>query len=142
MREGFIEQTAQMLISKELSFFRISGEFFIEGTHGAEIVDKLKPEEGETVITKKRWSSFFQTELDLIMRRQCIDTLVIGGVQTPNCMRATFTDAISLDYGVIVLEDDTASNSKDVQKASLIDMQNMGRRNLKVNKVMEILNNV
>jgi len=131
-----------MLISKELSFFRISGEFLIEGTHDAEIVDKLKPEEGETVIAKKRWSSFFQTELNLIMRRQCIDTLVIGGVQTPNCMRATFTDAISLDYDVIVLEDDTASNSKDVQKANLIDMQNMGRRNLKVNKVMEILNNV
>jgi nicotinamidase-related amidase len=122
-----------------IELFRTTGGFLIEGTKGAEIVAKLKPEEGEFVITKKRWSAFFQTELDLILRRQNIDTLIIGGVQTPNCIRATFTDAISLDYGVIVLEDGTASNSEEIQRANLIDMKNMGGRIMSVKETIDLL---
>ncbi len=122
-----------------IELFKTTGGFLIEGRHGIEIVNKLKPKEGEIVITKKRWSAFFATELDLILRRKGIDTLIIGGVQTPNCIRATFTDAISLDYNVIILEDGTASNSEEIQRANLIDMQNMGGKVMSVKETINLL---
>jgi len=109
-----------------IELFRKTGGFLIEGSNGAEIVNKLKPLPNEIIITKKRWSAFFKTELDLILRRGMIDPLIIGGVQTPNCIRATAVDAISSDYNVILLEDGTASNSPEIQRANLSDLKNMG----------------
>jgi nicotinamidase-related amidase len=109
-----------------IELFRKTGGFLIEGSKGAEIVNELKPLPNEIIITKKRWSAFFKTELDLILRRGMFDTLIIGGVQTPNCIRATAVDAISLDYNVILLEDGTASNSPEIQRANLSDLKNMG----------------
>lgn len=122
-----------------IELFNDTGGFLIEGTRGVEIVEELKPLPSEIVVVKKRWSAFFHTELDLILRRKKIQTLILGGVQTPNCIRTTFTDAISLDYNVIVLEDGTASNTINVQKSNLFDMGNMGAKILKTNEVINLL---
>jgi nicotinamidase-related amidase len=121
------------------ALFKNTGGFLVEGSRGAEIIDQLKPLPSEIVITKKRWSAFFHTELDLMLRREKIEDLIICGIQTPNCIRATFTDAISLDYNVIVLEDGTASNTINVQKSNLFDMGNMGAKILKTNEVINLL---
>ncbi|MGB9694627.1 MAG: cysteine hydrolase family protein [Caldisericaceae bacterium] len=121
--------------------FSKTGGFLIEGSRGAQIVEKLKPLDNEIVITKKRWSAFFGTELDLILRRSNINTLIMCGVQTPNCIRATFTDAISFDYDVVVMEDGTASNNEETQRANLNDMKNMGARIMSVKEIVELLNN-
>ncbi len=52
-------------------------------------------------------------------RRLAIQTVVLCGVQTPNCIRATAVDALGLDYRVTVLSDATASKSKEVQDGNL-----------------------
>lgn len=83
-----------------------------------------KPE--DYVIIKPRWSAFFQTELDLILRRKKIDTLIVIGTTTPNCVRTTCYDAISLDYRTIVLEQCCSSNTKEIQQANMTDMANVG----------------
>lgn len=124
-----------------IQLFIRSGGFLLEGSHGAEIVSELKPLPDEIIITKKRWSAFFQTELDLLLRRKGIDNLIIGGVQTPNCIRATTTDAISLDYDVIVLTDGTASNSEEIQEANLNDMKNMKARIMSTGETLDMLRN-
>lgn len=59
----------------------------VPGTKGAEIVDELTPLPNETILRKLRFSAFFQTELDMILRRLKIDTLLIAGTQYPNCVR-------------------------------------------------------
>ena len=75
----------------------------VPGTKGAEIVDELAPLPDETILRKLRFSAFFQTELDMILRRLKIDTLLIAGTQYPNCVRGTATDAMSHDYNTIVV---------------------------------------
>ena len=119
--------------------FKNTGGFLVEESRGSEIIDQLKPLPSEIVITKKRWSAFFHTELGLMLRRGKIEDLIICGIQTPNCIRATFTDAISLDYNVIVLEDGTASSTINVQKSNLFDMGNMGAKILKTDEVINLL---
>ena len=106
--------------------FMKKGGACIRGTKGAEIIDELKPLKGDYIITKRRWSAFFQTELDMLLRRLNVDQIVVTGVQTPNCIRATVWDANSLDYEVIVLTDGTAAKTQEVHRANLYDMQNIG----------------
>ena len=74
------------------------------------------------VIVKPRFSAFFHTELDLILRRLGVDTVLLAGTTTPNCIRSTFYDALSLDYDAVVLSDCTSS------VANLADMQRVGGR--------------
>lgn len=106
--------------------FKKAGGALIKGTEGAEIVDILKPQEGEYVIVKQRWSAFFQTELDVMLKRLGVDQVVVTGVQTPNCIRGTVWDANSLDYEVIVLTDGTGAKTQEVHEANLYDMKNIG----------------
>ena len=106
--------------------FMKKGGACIRGTKGAEIIDELKPLKGDYIITKRRWSAFFQTELDILLRRLNVNQIVVTGIQTPNCIRATVWDANSLDYEVIVLTDGTAAKTPDVHRANLYDMQNIG----------------
>lgn len=106
--------------------FMKAGGGCVQGTTGAEILDELKPIEGEYLIIKQRWSAFFQTELDGLLKRLGVDQIVVTGVQTPNCIRATVWDANSFDYEVIVLTDGTGAKTAEVHNANLIDMESIG----------------
>lgn len=101
------------------------------GEKGAEILEdpaelSIKPIKGEYTIVKQRWSAFFNTELDLILRRLQVRQVILAGVQTPNCIRGTVWDANSLDYEVIVLTDATNAKTPEVHQANLFDMKNIG----------------
>lgn len=77
-------------------------------------------------IIKPRYSAFFHTELDLMLRRLGINTVLLAGTTTPNCIRATCYDGISLEYNVAVLSDCTSSVTEEIQQANLRDMANVG----------------
>ena len=81
---------------------------------------------GDYEIIKPRDSAFFQTPLDLLLRRLGVDTVVLTGTTTPNCIRTTCYDAISLDYRVVVVEDCCSSNTEAIQQANMLDMGNVG----------------
>jgi nicotinamidase-related amidase len=104
--------------------------FVVGGTPGAEVVPQLSPIEGEPVIIKKRWSAFFRTGLKVLLEELGLDTIVVGGIFTPNCVRTTVFDAVALDLHVFVLTDGTASEDPDVQDANILDMINIGVRTL------------
>ena len=105
----------------------------VPGTEGAQIVPALAPEEGEYIVHKRRFSAFFQTELDMLLRRLGVDTLLVTGTQYPNCVRGTAVDGMSLDYDVIVVTDACSAQSPDVEQANIRDMRNMGIRCLALN---------
>jgi len=107
------------------AFMKI-GTSLCRGTESAEIVEDLEPIEGEYLVVKQRWSAFFQTELDLLLRRLGVDHVVVTGVQTPNCIRGSVWDANSLDYEVTVLTDGTGAKTDEVHNANLFDMKNIG----------------
>lgn len=99
----------------------------VAGTDGAKLVEGLSALDGEPVVIKRRWSGFFATHLDLLLRRLAIEHVVVSGVQTPNCIRATAYDAVALDYPqVSVLGDATASSTDVVQQSNLYDMAQAG----------------
>lgn len=106
--------------------FAETGGLLVAGTLGAQEVPGLEATSGDLIVTKTRWSAFFATDMDLLLRRLAIDTLVLSGVQTPNCIRATAMDALSLDYAVTVLSDGTASQTEQIQLSNLADMAAMG----------------
>lgn len=98
----------------------------VQGTHGAAIVDELKPLPNEKIIRKYRFSAFFHTQFDLVLRRLGIQRLVIAGTQYPNCIRATAVDAMSLDYHVVIVTDACSAQNAEVAEANIRDMLAMG----------------
>lgn len=98
----------------------------VTGTAGAQLIDGLTVRSNERVVLKRRFSAFFATNLDLLLRRLGVNHIILCGVQTPNCIRATAVDGIGLDYKVTVLCDATASKSEAVQRSNLEDMKDMG----------------
>lgn len=98
----------------------------VPGTDGARIIDELAPLPQEIIIRKRRFSAFFHTELDMVLRRLKVDTLLIAGTQYPNCVRGTAVDAMSLDYRTVVVTDACSAQSEAVAAANIRDIQNMG----------------
>jgi nicotinamidase-related amidase len=90
--------------------------------------EEFRRDPSDYVIVKPRFSAFFHTELDLILRRLGVDTVLLAGTTTPNCIRSTFYDALSLDYDAVLLSDCTSSVTPAVQQANLADMQRVGGR--------------
>ncbi|KAF3450725.1 hypothetical protein FNV43_RR06814 [Rhamnella rubrinervis] len=98
-----------------------------KGSVGAELVDGLVIEEGDYKLVKTRFSAFFATHLHSFLQGAGIHSLVITGVQTPNCIRQTVFDAVALDYqSVNVIVDATAAATPDIHAANIFDMKNVG----------------
>ncbi len=84
------------------------GEVLVKGTQGVAILPELSPRTGEPVLERNRYSAFYNSELDRMLRDKGIETLIIGGYSTNFCCDSTARDANFRDYRVIVLEDGTA----------------------------------
>ena len=100
--------------------------FVVPGILGAEIIKELTPEAGEKTVIKPRYSAFFQTSLDLMLKRLGVERVLVSGTQYPNCIRATVTDALSLDYAVSVITDACSAKTEAVAAANILDMRNLG----------------
>ncbi|KAF7053537.1 hypothetical protein CFC21_061433 [Triticum aestivum] len=99
----------------------------VKGLKGAELADGLFIKEGDYKLVKTRFSAFFATHLDSVLKTLGMKNLVIVGVQTPNCIRQTVYDAVALDYEkVMVLTDATAAARPDIHLASIRDMKTIG----------------
>lgn len=99
----------------------------IKGKEGAELVDGLLIKEGDYKLVKTRFSAFFSTHLHSLLQGAGIDSLVIVGVQTPNCIRQTVYDAVALDYQTVtIITDATAAATPEVHDANIFDMKNIG----------------
>ena len=96
------------------------------GPNSAQAPEGLRPQPGDYTIIKPRWSAFFQTELDLILRRLDVRTVILTGTTTPNCIRTTCYDAIALEYNTVVLTDCCSSQTEEIQQANLADMERVG----------------
>jgi len=81
----------------------------VDGTPGVDIYPELAPAPAEHVIKKHRYSGFFGTDLDMILREWGVDTVIISGTTTENCCHATARDALFRNYRVVFLSDATAT---------------------------------
>ncbi|CAN6456550.1 unnamed protein product [Victoria cruziana] len=98
-----------------------------KGTKGAELVAGLTIEGGDYKLVKTRFSAFFATHLDGLLKSAGITDVVVIGVQTPNCIRQTVFDAVALDYrSVTVIVDAIAAATPEIHNANILDMKNIG----------------
>ena len=75
--------------------------------------------EPDVIITKRQWSAFFGTELDLQLRRRGITTIVLGGIATNFGVESTARDAWQHNYAVVVAEDASTSLGDDLHRFSI-----------------------
>lgn len=117
-----------------------STPFAVRGTHGAAVIDELTPLPGEHLIEKIRMSAFLGTNLDLMLRTLEVSTVVVGGVQTPNCIRTTVFDAMALNYETILVDDATGAQTREIHDANILDMKNIGVQILSTADISSWLN--
>jgi len=95
----------------------------LEGTWGAELHPDLGIVEGERVLRKRRYSAFFQTDLDLWLRERDIERVVVTGVALNICVRSTVHDAFFLGYQVWVPRDACRATGEREEASTLYDIQ-------------------
>ncbi len=91
----------------------------VEGTWGADFHPNLQPAEDELVILKRSVSAFGGTELDRLLTRRGVATLLLAGFATSFAVEGTARDAVDRGYRVIVLEDCCASFTEDMHQFSI-----------------------
>jgi nicotinamidase-related amidase len=95
------------------------GRLLIRGEEGHEIIEELKPAEGELVIDKPGRGAFTHTELDLALRAKGVRNLVVCGVTADACVSSTVREASDRGYDVLVVEDGVESVSEELKRWSL-----------------------
>jgi nicotinamidase-related amidase len=105
----------------------VEGVHCLEGDVATELADGLEPAPDEYLICKRRYSAFFATELDLILRSYGAQTLVLLGALTDVCVHYTFADAHQRDYHCRVVTDCVGGSSQRAHEASLEAMRYLQR---------------
>lgn len=97
-------------------------EMPFDGTKGAEADERLAPASGELVITKNRYSAFYNTDLDDVLRKLGVKDVVITGVMTNICCESTARDAFFRDYMVRFVADATGSVKEEMHVGTLLNL--------------------
>jgi len=112
----------------------------IVGTKGAEIIEELKPVKGDYTLQKRRYSAFYETGLDPLLRELKVDTLVLVGLVTNVCIQHTAADAFFRGYGIIVPEDCVEASTEEAQKTAIKYLKtNYGSEITNVHELMKLI---
>ena len=95
---------------------------FVEGSHGAELVAEVGPQPGELVFVKKKVSAFFGTPLLSYLVDRQVDTVIVIGGSTSNCVRATVVDASQYNFRVLVPQEAVFDRIPLSHAVALFDM--------------------
>jgi nicotinamidase-related amidase len=105
-------------------FYRKAGalSLFIGETEAGEVVERLTPMAGERVLTKQGASAFFGTGLEQLLRSLGVDSVLISGLSTSGCVRATAVDAVQLGFVPLVVRQAVGDRAPGPHEASLFDL--------------------
>lgn len=98
----------------------LAGKFLARGGWDYDLVDALSPQEGDLRVPKPRYSAFFNSALDSVLRARGIRTLVFTGIATNVCVESTLRDGFHLEYFGILLEDATHHLGPDFMQAATV----------------------
>jgi ureidoacrylate peracid hydrolase len=103
----------------------LHGKLLAKGGWDYELVQALPTKPGDIVVEKPRYSAFFNTNLDSLLRAKGIRSLVFTGIATNVCVESTLRDGFFLEYFGVVLHDATHHAGPDyIQKATLFNVEN------------------
>jgi ureidoacrylate peracid hydrolase len=111
---------------RHLKLFRVGqpaavpdgGRVLVQGDWGTQIVDELTPERGDTIVEKHRFSGFFETKLDAILKSWNVRHLIFTGCTTSVCVESTMRDAFFRDYLSVLLADCASEPLGDIAPRS------------------------
>lgn len=92
---------------------KLWGDHAIAGTPGAEVIPELALCDKDYVVPKRRYSGFFHTDLDLLLKELGVNTLIMTGLHAHMCVRHTSADAYQLGYDIVVAKDATDSFTEE-----------------------------
>jgi ureidoacrylate peracid hydrolase len=102
----------------------LQGKLLAKGGWDYEIVQELPPQKGDIVVSKPRYSAFYNTNLDSLLRARGIRSLIFTGIATNVCVESTLRDSFFLEYFSVVLHDATHHAGPDfIQQASLFNIE-------------------
>lgn len=96
-----------------------------KGSWNAEIAEEVRPDGADPLVRKSRHSAFFNTNLDEMLRKRGIDTLLFSGVETNVCVEASLRDAYYRDYDVVLVEDCCASGTPQGHRMGVTNVKNI-----------------
>jgi len=97
-------------------------DMIVEGSSDSEIHQDINPRSDEKVITKHRYSAFYNTDLEIVLRCQQIEDLVISGVMTNLCCESTARDAYFRDFRIFFVADATGTAYEEMHTATLLNL--------------------
>ncbi|MGI8792272.1 MAG: cysteine hydrolase family protein [Acidimicrobiales bacterium] len=95
------------------------GRLLVRGERGHDIVPELAPRDGEPIIDKPGKGSFYATDLEVILRRHDVATLIVCGVTTEVCVHTTVREANDRGFDAVVLSDCVGSYFPEFQRVGL-----------------------
>ena len=99
----------------------------VRGTWDSEIIDILKPGDGDLIVHKRRDSVFQDTEFALWLRSMRIDTIIFSGVDTSICVESSLRDAFNRGWDVILISDASASLNDTFYETTIAEVsENFG----------------
>jgi ureidoacrylate peracid hydrolase len=118
---GFIKSGVTAVLKQRPE---VKDNLYMHGTWGAEIIEELKPQQGDTIIRKHRHDGFIETNLDHTLRTFGIKYLLFIGTATNICVESTLRHAFSLDYFPILVSDAvTPMGPRVTQEATIFNVQ-------------------
>ena len=91
-------------------------------SHWVKVDSALEPLEGEPVIEKQWASAFFSTDLDQQLSALGVDSIVVTGLTTSGCVRASAVDGLQNDYQVVIAEEAVGDRNPETHRANLFDL--------------------
>ena len=102
----------------------LQGKLLAKGTWDYQLIDALTLQPGDIVIEKPRYSAFFNTPLDSVLRARGIRTLAFCGIATNVCVESTLRDGFHLEYFGVLLEDAThQAGPPEMQTAAVYNIE-------------------
>jgi nicotinamidase-related amidase len=121
------ESPAQIRFNMRMHLSQAEGEplsYTEDGSEGQKLIPELTIAPGDLVVKKYRSSGFWGTNLDMLLRSNGVQTVVVAGCTTEGCVESTARDAMFNDYYVVIAEDCVASDDPDQHDASMLLMRN------------------
>lgn len=121
------ESPAQIRFNMRMHLSQGDGEplrYTEDGSEGQKLIPELTVEDGDLVVKKYRSSAFWGTNLDMLLRSNGVQTVIVSGCTTEGCVESTARDAMFNDYYVVIADDCVASDDREQHDASMLLMRN------------------
>jgi nicotinamidase-related amidase len=120
------ESPAQIRFNRRMHIEQAEGaplSYTADGSEGQRLIPELAAEDGDLIVKKYRSSGFWGTNLDMLLRSNGVETVVVSGCTTEGCVESTARDAMFNDYYVVIAEDCVASDDREQHDASMLLMR-------------------